>query len=166
MRCAHRKPDRQLKIERADLPDAADRFRGVYSWEDSWAWARHQDGGRGRTPRNSEMNEPTMKKVFTLALLAVATVGFAHGRASAGHLFHHCNTCVTFCLTSYNAFSPPCLGVKNCHGCCVPFPGCPTQEPAADCGLDGSCGPDGSCGGQLPAATTGDKEAKPAPGFQ
>jgi hypothetical protein len=103
-----------------------------------------------------------MKKILTLALLTAAVIVLTQGNAQAGKLFNKCHGCVTFCPAYYNAFSPPCLGIKGKHCCCIPFPGFPTQAPAPAPCCDapiGDCCADGACHGQLP-----DAGLAPAPG--
>lgn len=132
-----------------------------------------------------------MKKLFTAALLALASSSFLATPSFAGCCFglfyKHCGCCgcgANFCVRQYNAFSPVCSGTVFCDGCC-PF-GSGGYGP----GFAGGCGPcaggmcpgvmnysgvlgcpsggcaDGACLGSLPASepTVSDTGMPAAPG--
>jgi hypothetical protein len=86
-----------------------------------------------------------MRKFFALALLGLAGLGLATGRASAWwfHCCHHCT--ITIKCKQYNAFSPYC-----CDGACGYVP----PQPYPTCPQGGSCYfPGGNgCLGELPSS--------------
>src|SRR5262245_27465117 len=100
----------------------------------------------GAVRLGSKRKPNAMKKLFVVALLSLAAVGFSVAPASAGWFHHHKHAHVGACATQYNAFSPYCVqGVytsRHCHKCNHPAEGPCCHQPLctdfADCGI--SCG--------------------------